>query len=117
MGSNYTTLIHLGITLDGKRLVSEQIIQSEWSAYRSSAFPVLMLVYATHSAQSLLKQDYKEDMSLEDAKSLALKIMSKTMDSTKLGSEKRESRFPPTLSSTLCPDHARTWPPQLNSQQ
>lgn len=27
-------------------------------------------------------------MSLEDAKALALKIMSKTMDSTKLGSEK-----------------------------
>jgi 20S proteasome subunit alpha 3 len=42
------------------------------------------------SAQSLLKQDYKDDMSLEDAKALALKIMSKTMDSTKLGSEKRE---------------------------
>jgi 20S proteasome subunit alpha 3 len=45
------------------------------------------------SAQSLLKQDYKDDMSLEDAKALALKIMSKTMDSTKLGSEKRESPF------------------------
>lgn len=29
-------------------------------------------------------------MSLEDAKALALKIMSKTMDSTKLGSEKRK---------------------------
>jgi 20S proteasome subunit alpha 3 len=42
------------------------------------------------SAQSLLKQDYKDDMSLEDAKALALKIMSKTMDSTKLGSEKRK---------------------------
>ncbi|KAI5450869.1 Proteasome subunit alpha type-3 [Naganishia albida] len=42
------------------------------------------------NAQSLLKQDYKDDMSLEDAKALALKIMSKTMDSTKLGSEKLE---------------------------
>lgn len=46
---------------------------------------------ANHSsATSLLKQDYKEDLSLEDAKSLCLKVMSKTMDSTKLGSEKCE---------------------------
>jgi hypothetical protein len=46
------------------------------------------------SAQSLLKQDYKDDISLEDAKALALKIMSKTMDSTKLGSEKCEFLLP-----------------------
>ena len=47
---------------------------------------------ANHSsATSLLKQDYKEDLSLEDAQNLCLKVMSKTMDSTKLGSEKRES--------------------------
>jgi 20S proteasome alpha/beta subunit len=43
------------------------------------------------SAASLLKQDYKDDLTLEDAKDLCLKVMSKTMDSTKLGSEKRES--------------------------
>ena len=42
------------------------------------------------SAQSLLKQDYKDEITLEEAKALALKIMSKTMDSTKLGSEKRK---------------------------
>jgi 20S proteasome subunit alpha 3 len=36
-----------------------------------------------------LKQDYKDDLTLEEAKSLCLKVMSKTMDSTKLGSEKR----------------------------
>ncbi|AAW44007.1 hypothetical protein CNBF2840 [Cryptococcus deneoformans B-3501A] len=46
---------------------------------------------ANHSsATSLLKQDYKEDLSLEDAKGLCLKVMSKTMDSTKLSSEKLE---------------------------
>lgn len=46
---------------------------------------------ANHSsATSLLKQDYKEDLSLEDAKGLCLKVMSKTMDSTKLSSEKCE---------------------------
>lgn len=48
-------------------------------------------VGANHSsATSLLKQDYKDDLSLEDAQALCLKVMSKTMDSTKLGSEKRE---------------------------
>nr|ODN90503.1 20S proteasome subunit alpha 3 [Cryptococcus depauperatus CBS 7841]ODO03814.1 20S proteasome subunit alpha 3 [Cryptococcus depauperatus CBS 7855] len=46
---------------------------------------------ANHSsATSLLKQDYKDDLSLEDAKTLCLKVMSKTMDSTKLSSEKLE---------------------------
>jgi 20S proteasome subunit alpha 3 len=49
-------------------------------------------VGANHSsATSLLKQDYKDDLTLEDAQALCLKVMSKTMDSTKLGSEKRKS--------------------------
>ncbi|CAD6577746.1 MAG: hypothetical protein TREMPRED_002028 [Tremellales sp. Tagirdzhanova-0007] len=42
------------------------------------------------SAASLLKQDYKDDLSLEDARDLCLKVMSKTMDSTKLSSDKLE---------------------------
>jgi len=42
------------------------------------------------TAQSLLKQDYKDDISIEDAVALVLKVMSKTMDSTTLGSEKRK---------------------------
>ena len=40
------------------------------------------------SAQSLLKQDYKEDCDLEEACAIAVKILSKTMDSTTLSSEK-----------------------------
>ena len=45
------------------------------------------------NAQSILKQDYKESgMTLKDAKSLAVKVLSKTMDSTSLGSEKCELR-------------------------
>ena len=39
------------------------------------------------SAQSLLKQDYKE-CDLKEACGLAVKVLSKTMDSTKLSSEK-----------------------------
>lgn len=42
------------------------------------------------SAQSILKQDYKEDMTLEEAKALAIKVLSKTIDSTTLTSEKRK---------------------------
>ncbi|GMK57152.1 hypothetical protein CspeluHIS016_0309920 [Cutaneotrichosporon spelunceum] len=46
---------------------------------------------ANHSsAASLLKQDYKDDITLEEAKGLCLKTMAKTMDSTKLSSEKLE---------------------------
>ena len=60
-------------------------------------------VGANHSsATSLLKQDYKDDLSLEDAQALCLKVMSKTMDSTKLGSEKRESLYYSTLCDADC---------------
>lgn len=49
------------------------------------------------SASSLLKQDYKEDCSLEEACGIAVKVLSKSMDSSKLSSEKRE------LLACLCP--------------
>ncbi|KAK7053248.1 Proteasome subunit alpha type-3 [Paramarasmius palmivorus] len=42
------------------------------------------------TAQSLLKQEYKDDIEIKAAISLVLKTMSKTMDSTTLGSEKLE---------------------------
>ncbi|KAG8970358.1 hypothetical protein FRC03_009631 [Tulasnella sp. 419] len=42
------------------------------------------------TAQSLLKQEYKDDMTVDDAVALVIKVMSKTMDSTTLGSEKLE---------------------------
>ena len=42
------------------------------------------------SAQSLLKQDYNEECTLKQACELAVKVLSKTMDSTKLSSEKIE---------------------------
>jgi 20S proteasome subunit alpha 3 len=35
-----------------------------------------------------LKQEYKDDVKVEDAIGLVLRVMSKTMDSTTLGSEK-----------------------------
>jgi len=42
------------------------------------------------TAQSLLKQEYKDDILVKDAIGLVLRVMSKTMDSTTLGSEKLE---------------------------
>ena len=43
------------------------------------------------SAQSLLKQDYNDESTLREACGLAVKVLSKTMDSTNLSSEKRTS--------------------------
>ncbi len=40
------------------------------------------------AAQTLLKQDYKDDIDLKGAKELALKVLKKTMDSSNLTSEK-----------------------------
>jgi 20S proteasome subunit alpha 3 len=45
------------------------------------------------SAQSLLKQDYKEECNLKEACGLAVKVLSKTMDSTKLSSEKSKNSY------------------------
>ncbi|KAL2555166.1 Proteasome subunit alpha type-4-A [Forsythia ovata] len=42
------------------------------------------------AAQSMLKQDYKDEITREEAVQLALKVLSKTMDSTSLTSEKLE---------------------------
>ena len=42
------------------------------------------------TAQSLLRQDFRDDMGLDEAMGLALKVLSKTMDSTTMDSEKRE---------------------------
>lgn len=42
------------------------------------------------SAQSILKQDYKEDCSMKEALLLAVKVLSKTMDSTTLTADKLE---------------------------
>jgi 20S proteasome subunit alpha 3 len=47
------------------------------------------------SAQSLLKQDYKEDCDLKEACGMAVKVLSKTMDSTKLSSEKSKPPISP----------------------
>ncbi|GFQ00845.1 putative proteasome subunit alpha type-4-b [Phtheirospermum japonicum] len=42
------------------------------------------------AAQSMLKQDYKDEITREEAVQLAIKVLSKTMDSTSLTSEKLE---------------------------
>eukprot|EP01095_Lingulamoeba_sp_RSL-Kostka_P005147 TRINITY_DN16493_c0_g1_i1.p1 TRINITY_DN16493_c0_g1~~TRINITY_DN16493_c0_g1_i1.p1 ORF type:complete len:260 (-),score=105.13 TRINITY_DN16493_c0_g1_i1:85-837(-) len=42
------------------------------------------------TAQSILKQDYDDELSVEEALLLAVKVLSKTMDSTTLSAEKLE---------------------------
>ncbi|AEE83564.1 unnamed protein product [Arabidopsis thaliana] len=42
------------------------------------------------AAQSILKQDYKDDATREEVVQLAIKVLSKTMDSTSLTAEKLE---------------------------
>lgn len=44
------------------------------------------------TATSLLKQDYKDDLTIQEAMALACKVLSKTMDATSLDSEKSECR-------------------------
>jgi 20S proteasome alpha/beta subunit len=56
------------------------------------------------SAQSLLKQDYKEDCDLKEACAMAVKVLSKTMDSTKLSSEKSKSSGCPIYTMNLHAD-------------
>lgn len=70
------------------------------------------------SAQSLLKQDYKEECDLKEACGLAVKVLSKTMDSTKLSSEK--SAFPrlilllEPIVANIYPSRVRhRWPHQV----
>ncbi len=62
------------------------------------------------SAQSLLKQDYKEECNLKEACGLAVKVLSKTMDSTKLSSEKSKAANEPRL----CHDNGADIFSQLN---
>ncbi|XP_028103743.1 proteasome subunit alpha type-4-like [Camellia sinensis] len=44
----------------------------------------------SQAAQSMLKQDYKDDITREEAVQLVLKVLSKTMDNTSLTSDKLE---------------------------
>jgi len=44
----------------------------------------------SNAAISLLKQDYKEEITLQEAKAMVVKILSKTLDTTKLSPEKLE---------------------------
>lgn len=67
------------------------------------------------SAQSLLKQDYKEDCDLKEACAMAVKVLSKTMDSTKLSSEKSE--FFSGVTFALCFIKLTFYLTQSSSQQ
>ena len=48
----------------------------------------LLICLISQAAVSMLKQDYKEDCSLKEALALAVKVMSKSLDSTKMAPDK-----------------------------
>lgn len=53
----------------------------------------LFLTSGPQAAVSMLKQDYKEgDMTLSSALALAVKVLNKTMDVSKLSAEKGEAQ-------------------------
>lgn len=54
------------------------------------------------AAQSILKSDYKESIELKEALVLAVKVLSKTMDTTAPTPDKREPASVPLESCTLC---------------
>ena len=41
-----------------------------------------------NNASGILKQDYKDDMTMDEAISLALKVIAKTMDATSISADK-----------------------------
>ena len=53
----------------------------------------MSILHDSHAqtAQSILKQEYKDDLTLDQALLLAVKVLTKTMDSTTLSSDKRMS--------------------------
>lgn len=68
------------------------------------------------SAQSLLKQDYNDECSLREACGLAVKVLSKTMDSTNLSSEKSTSHID-TVSFVASLTHFQSNLPQSARQR
>lgn len=88
-------MVHLGLRPFGVSLLyagydphfSFQLYHSDPSG-NYSGWKATSIGANSGTAQSLLKQEYKEDITIEDAISLVLRVMSKTMDSTTLGSEK-----------------------------
>jgi len=54
------------------------------------------------AAQSILKQEYKNEMELGDAVKLAIKVLNKSMDSTSLTSEKLELATVSMVDGKLC---------------
>ncbi|CDY19309.1 BnaC01g31710D [Brassica napus] len=85
-----------GIMSDANILINtaRQLVQSLWwdknHGGNYGGWKAAAVGANNQAAQSILKQDYKDDATREEAVELALKVLSKTMDSTSLTSEKLE---------------------------
>jgi 20S proteasome subunit alpha 3 len=72
-----------------------QLYQSDPSG-NYSGWKAACIGSGSNNAQSLLKQEFKDKedgLSLAEAKKVAVKVLSKTMDATTLGSDKRNCFF------------------------
>lgn len=93
--ANFVYLSHLGLRPFGVSLLyagydphyNFQLYHSDPSG-NYSGWKATCIGANNGTAQSLLKQEYKDDIEVKDAIGLVLRTMSKTMDSTTLGSEK-----------------------------
>jgi hypothetical protein len=59
-----------------------------FAALDVNSFSDLSFISLLQTAQSILKQDYKDEVTLAEAGLLAVKVLSKTMDTTTLSSER-----------------------------
>ena len=94
------THIHMHLCCVGKRPFGVSILYMGWDPhfgfqlYQSDpsgnygGWKATCIGSNHQAAISLLKQDYKESPSLNDALQLAIKVLNKTLDSTKLNAEK-----------------------------
>jgi 20S proteasome subunit alpha 3 len=69
-----------------------QLFQSDPSG-NYGAWQATCIGASNQSAQSILKNEYKEEMNLNEAQILAIKVMSKIMDISSLNAEKCKSIF------------------------
>ncbi|CAD5177037.1 unnamed protein product [Musa acuminata subsp. malaccensis] len=78
-----------GIMSDANILINTARVQAQrWDKFW---IPAAAAIGANNqAAQSMLKQDYKDEITREEGVQLALKVLRKTMDSTSLTSEKLE---------------------------
>ncbi|KAF3645113.1 Proteasome subunit alpha type-4-2 [Capsicum annuum] len=86
---DHVACVVAGVMSDANILINTAMVQAQRYTFSyQEPMPVEQLVQST--AQSILTQDYKDDITREEAVQIALKVLSKTLDNTSLTSKKLE---------------------------